>query len=140
MNKSDLKDGMIIVSECGDKRIVFDNGRKYFNELRQEVFSTEFLFENKQFFSRDVIKVVYGGETVWEREKEYLTLEEAIETGKPFKHKDCKSYYFNLHMIIEDLRDYCVEHVDYTGTKEINQYILSQINSRVWEVKEDEQD
>ena len=140
MIREDLMDGMIIVSECGTKRIVFNNGCNYFNSLEGKVFSTDYLFKNEGKLNTDIVEILYGGQTIWEKEKEYLTLAEAIETGKSFKHKDCDAYYFNLYMVIEDLRDYCVAHVDDRGTKEINQYILSQINSKVWEVEEDEQD
>ena len=40
----------------------------------------------------DVMKIEYQGKTVWER-KEYMTLTDAIKTGKKIKHKDWNKYY-----------------------------------------------
>ena len=39
----------------------------------------------------DVMKIEYQGKTVWER-KEYMTLTDAIKTGKKIKHKDWNDF------------------------------------------------
>ena len=39
----------------------------------------------------DIMKIEYQGETVWER-KEYVTLTDAIKTGKKIKHKDWNDF------------------------------------------------
>ena len=39
----------------------------------------------------DIMKIEYQGETVWER-KEYMTLTDAIKTGKKIKHKDWNDF------------------------------------------------
>ena len=134
MKREDLKDGMILIDSFGTKRVVCGKGKKQLNMNTWDIHDIDSVFLSNEL-NKAILKIEYDGLIIWEREKKYLTLGEAIETGKSFKHKDCDDYYFNLYMVIEDLRDYCVG-----GTKEINQYILSQINSKVWEVEEDEQD
>ena len=39
----------------------------------------------------DIMKIEYQGKTVWER-KEYMTLTDAIKTGKKIKHKDWNDF------------------------------------------------
>ena len=84
---SDLKDGSIIHFSdkklCVFKGIILDIGNK-----REFIAGDEYLTANVSHKLCKITKITYGNETVYERPKEYLTLEESSKTGKKMKHKD----------------------------------------------------
>ena len=95
--KSDLKDGMIITYRNGEKRLLI--GRALFEKRNDSYCIANWLSNittdlcNKEGIeSLDFVKVEYMGEVIWERETEYMTLEEAHkkarEIGGRLKHKD----------------------------------------------------
>lgn len=133
MNKEKLKDGMVVIAKNGVRRLVFNNAKKYINMETKEIYNIETFLQGDDSgsLSLDQIKVVYMGKTIWEREKEYLTLEEAITTGKRFKHKDVKTFCFFLYEAL----DY-VDSIKVAAFEEKNKFLLEQINSKVWEVED----
>lgn len=134
MRKEELKDGMIIIDDMGVKRLICDSGMLYLNLLNYQVYKIDNIYYN-DVLTKQHIKIEYEGQVVWERE-EYVTLHEAVATGKRFKHRICEKYFYNLYMAFEELRD-CVC-TRYNETKEINEYILEQMNEKAWEVEKGE--
>ena len=51
----------------------------------------------------DIMKIEYQGKTVWER-KEYMTLTDAIKTGKKIKHKDWHNKYYTISELLRLIR------------------------------------
>lgn len=112
MKKSELKDGMVLKLRNGSKALFFDNivfvidfvpfGR----ELR-EFSHINFWNENLERI-KDVVtdyyidEVFYDGKSLWKR-VQYCTLEEAIKSGKPYKHKDMERYCNTLNQVANEL-------------------------------------
>lgn len=90
---SDLKDGMVAHQNNGFQKTIFDNGKRYFDNFSINTYPTETLFTAKRELNTNIVKITYMGEVVWEIKKEYMTLEQAYDTGKKIKHKDCDTYY-----------------------------------------------
>ncbi len=96
--KSDLKDGMVLTYRNGEKRLLFLGNLYDTNDssLLKSLGSINKYGESLTNYigeGLDIIKVEYMGEILWEREKEYMTLEEAYKTGKKFKRKGINWWY-----------------------------------------------
>ena len=89
--KQDLKDGMVLTYDGGDKRLLM-GGHLYINE-NNKVFNWAhvLLSHYKDDLTHintkalNIAKVEYMGEILWER-KEYVTFDEARKSGKKIRY------------------------------------------------------
>lgn len=136
--REDLKDGMILTLRNGERNVYIKGWLKTINNISDDFTNSGKITqwkENLDFISSsgsqfDIMKVEYMDKVLWEREKQYFTLEEAIETGKRFKHKEVKQY---TKGIIGQLTLLTYEKKEEETS---NSYFLEQINSKVWEVED----
>ena len=95
--KSDLKDGMVVTYRNGEMRLLIYGDFYHAIEIEPtgntlNNYNDDLTSLTATTNSEDIVKVEYMGETLWKREKEYMTLEEAYRTGKRFTHKDYNVY------------------------------------------------
>lgn len=134
-SREDLKDGMVLTDVNGYKKIIGNNGETYVSSYDWTFYPSTYLFRDGEL-DKSILKAEYNGEVIFQKSI-YFTLEEAVASGKMFKHKDTNIDFVNrVYLAIFALDSMAFETTN--GTEERNQYVLSQINSRVWEIKEDE--
>lgn len=115
MKKGDLLDGMVLTFRNQCEALYF-KGHVYM--INDDIFSREFSegvpisnwrddlersFEVEKDYSID--KVSYQNKVVWTRETLY-TIDEAIESGYPFRYKNTEKYCDNLAEAIKELSRY----------------------------------
>ena len=101
--KSDLKDGMVVTYRNGNTRLVFNNrfyDTTYVKISGNTLDNYDDNLKMKGISSEDIVKVEYMGTVLWEREKEYFTLEEAFKPNRLVKHKDCIKWCNNAHLAL----------------------------------------
>ncbi len=96
--ESDLKDGMVVTYRDGNIRLLYLGILYEIDRHMNLTASSNINDYNGRLLSihnknLDIVKVEYMGEILWEREKEYMTLEEAYKTGKKFKRKGINWWY-----------------------------------------------
>ena len=140
----DLKDGMILTLRNGEERLYIRSWVKAIGNIRDSLSNCGMITqwgENFEFGfggEKDIVKVEYMNEVLWEREKEkeYFTLEEVIKTGKKFKHRDNEEFSLGLPNQLYSLGRKSESGWSRETCKDKNNYILEQINSKVWEIEE----
>ena len=94
-----------------------DDGTKWSEDLNEEY--NEDLIYIDDYDGNDIMQITYNGEVVWER-KEYMTLTDAIKTGKNIKHKDWTYFCCPTQALITISNDVC---------------LISLFTDKVWEVE-----
>ena len=142
--RENLKDGMVLTLRDGSK-LIYLNGYvseltfvtdKCFNSKNMgkiEQWEEDLTFANNRDY--DILKVTYDGEVLFEV-KQYMTLKEAIDTGKRFKHKECDTYYNYISYAIEELEDVVAEKI--IDSRTTNLKLFEEMNEKVWEVEDNE--
>ena len=100
---------IFVVRDSDEEYIVLGNnsaigvnsGFVWDNDLENDY--TDDLIWRDNFSANDIIQITYNGEVVWER-KEYMTLTDAIKTGKKIKHKDWHNKYYTISELLRLIR------------------------------------
>lgn len=85
---NDLKVGMVI--SCNHFTRVVVSDKEYYRD--GVLLELGVVFKEDGSLSGNIKKITYGDEVVYQK-KEYMTLKEASNTGKRFKHKDSEMWY-----------------------------------------------